>query len=314
VHFAPSNTPTVDFPPPDYSASRFGWLNKLKYAHRNMAIAMAVLKCGIAKQDEAFRRDTLGLDKLNLGAIVSDLEREPSLHAYSALLQPKPADWPDWVFVLGAFVLREDAVQAGIRVGPESAEIAAFMARAEDKPVYVGFGSMEGTRDVMVNFVRAAVQRVRRRVVLCCSKALYVQVAAQLPEDCLASVLHVHDVPHSYLFPQCACIVHRHDRGSPRGWSAQRHRAGAEVVRPAVLGPSRGPLASGRGGSSSRRDGARMRAFVAERPGPGNGAAGSGAPLFPRSQRRGSGRAPAGAGFEVNAFIAYHVGRSELCF
>jgi len=217
VHFAPSNTPTKEFPPPDYAASRFGFVNKLMYTHRDYLIARAIVDCGIAKTHDDFRERTLGLPRLGLGTIVSDISLEPSLHAYSPELQAKPADWPAWVFVVGAFALPGEDERA------PPARLAQFVSGGD--VVYVGFGSMEGTADVLRRFVHAARNELKLRVVVGATREAYA-AAGLHDDDDDSGVVRAEDVSHAWLFPRCACVVHHGGAGT----TMTALKAGARMV------------------------------------------------------------------------------------
>lgn len=70
VHFAPSDTPTFSFPPPEYSPFSNQLLNKLSYHWRGLKLVLAASKCGLIDADEKYRKETLGLPKPPLNETV----------------------------------------------------------------------------------------------------------------------------------------------------------------------------------------------------------------------------------------------------
>ncbi|MFT4297283.1 MAG: glycosyltransferase [Micropruina sp.] len=121
------------------------------------------------------------------------------LGAWSPTLVPPPDDWPANVSVTGAWRL-----PASARWRPDPA-LQAFLDAGEP-PVYVGFGSMpsfSGTRPLMDALLTGL---AGRRVILTGSAAE--RVAAS--EDVFVTGF----VPHDWLFPRCAAIVHHCGAGT----------------------------------------------------------------------------------------------------
>lgn len=156
-----------------------------------------------------------GLAPAWLGAL--GLDRQASMrvvYGISPLVLPRPADWGPNVALTGAWSL--DA-PAGWQPTPE---LAAFLAAGEP-PVYVGFGSMIGTdADRLTATVVAGLRLAGRRGVLLGGWQDLGRGA--LPE----TVLRVDDVPHEWLFPRCAAVVHHGGAGT----TAAGLRAGVPAV------------------------------------------------------------------------------------
>lgn len=150
-----------------------------------------------------YRREKLGLPPLPLrGSLVQAGERFPILYGYSPLVVPRPPDWGDEVAVTGYWFLdRPEGWQP-------PAELAAFLA-AGPPPVYVGFGSMSSGDPVETTrlVLRALDMAGRRGIVLTGWRGLS---RAGLP----ASVYAVEDVPHDWLFPRMAAVVHHGGAGT----------------------------------------------------------------------------------------------------
>jgi sterol 3beta-glucosyltransferase len=160
-----------------------------------------------------WRRDVLGLppakgeDKLH-GKLVT------KLYAYSQAVVPRPADWDESSFVTGYWFL--DA-PAGWQ--PEPA-LVKFLQEGPP-PVYVGFGSMfmhGGARktEIVLKALRLAGQR-----------GVLATGWGGLTMDNVPEGIFVLDaVPHDWLFPQVAAVVHHGGAGS----TGAALRAGKPVV------------------------------------------------------------------------------------
>jgi len=164
----------------------------------------------------AARRDLLGLPPMSLKAPYAAERRKgkPVLYGYSPTLLPKPNDWPDNVHVTGAWFPEPDSEWQ------PSPELVDFL-NAGTPPVYVGFGSMHArnadqhTRNVVEALTRAG----QRGILLTGWGAL---AALELPEHVLA----LSSVPHDWLFPRTAAVVHHCGSGT----TAAGLRAGVPTV------------------------------------------------------------------------------------
>jgi sterol 3beta-glucosyltransferase len=144
---------------------------------------------------DAFRR-RLGLGRARwLGPSVPVARRPPALLGYTRAIVPRPDDWPEHVTVTGAWLLDPPADWRP----PD--DLLAFLA-AGPPPVYVGFGSMTVEEpEALTAAVVAALRRAGLRGVLSTGWG------ALAPADG-DDVWNVGDVPHAWLFPQMAAIVH----------------------------------------------------------------------------------------------------------
>ncbi len=165
-----------------------------------------------------FRRE-IGLPVQSNRENVDARRRMTMLHAVSRHVMPHPADWPDHFHVSGYWFLDEDAGRT-----PPS-ELVDFLA-AGAPPVVIGFGSMtgsdpEGLTRLIVDAVRAS---GRRAVLLAGWAGLG---ALRLPPGMLA----LPAVPHAWLFPRAAAVVHHGGAGT----TAAGLRAGVpSVIVPAM--------------------------------------------------------------------------------
>ncbi|MFV8131931.1 glycosyltransferase [Streptomyces syringium] len=124
----------------------------------------------------------------------------PVFHGFSPLVVPRPEDWPPGVEVSGYWwPARPDGWQP-------PAELVDFL-QAGPPPVFIGFGSMAvGQGGRLSELVAAAVERAGVRAV--------VQAGWAELSGCGADVLAIGDVPHDWLFPRTAAVVHHAGAGT----------------------------------------------------------------------------------------------------
>jgi sterol 3beta-glucosyltransferase len=160
-----------------------------------------------------FRR-RLGLSAVTAPRFYRIFRSTPLLSAYSPSIIPHPKDWPDSVHVTGYFYLdNQDDWQ------PPSA-LNAFL-EAGDPPIYIGFGSMAGRNpEQLARLVSEALDRSGQRGVLLTG---WGGLRAGLVPD---NVFVVDSVPHSWLFPRMAAVVHHGGAGT----TAEGLRAGVPTV------------------------------------------------------------------------------------
>ncbi|MPZ53039.1 MAG: glycosyltransferase [Acidimicrobiia bacterium] len=151
----------------------------------------------LRRKVQSWRQDDLGLGPLPfLGPYsVLDHERHPQLLGVSPAVVPPPPDWPPHVHVTGYWFLDPPSDW----VPPD--EVAAFLAEGPEPPLFVGFGSMTGVEDVAEQICRTALSLGYR----------IVTTAGATPNN---SVLPVESIPHSWLFPRMAGVVHHGGAGT----------------------------------------------------------------------------------------------------
>ncbi|CAA9577642.1 MAG: UDP-glucose:sterol glucosyltransferase, partial [uncultured Thermomicrobiales bacterium] len=192
-------TPTQAFPSPLTPALRLGGaLNRLSFR-----VMRQMFWQGFKVADVATRRE-LGLGKGPWGGPYRALERNrvPALYGYSPHVLPRPADWPAEHHVTGYWFL---GAPEGWTPPPD---LAAFLDAGEP-PVFVGFGSM-GSRDPREagRVALEALERSGRRGVL--ASGWGGLTAADLPD----TVFPVTSIPHTWLFPRMAAVVHHGGAGT----------------------------------------------------------------------------------------------------
>jgi len=190
------------------------WYNKLSYT---------ILHKGYHQYDDVvneFRQDVLGLGKYPKSTSpiqMADGSPIQVLHGYSKLVWPPPGDWPGTAYVTGYWFLDpEDDWQP-------PAALTAFL-KAGEAPVYVGFGSMAGRNpERLTNIVIDAFQKANVRGIIATGwGGLDV---SKLPK----TIFKLDKVPHSWLFPRVAAVVHHGGAGTTA--------AGLRAGRPTVICP-----------------------------------------------------------------------------
>ena len=166
--------------------------------------------------DKAARQEVLALPPAPIwGPFRSPrLRRGPLLYGFSPAVVPPPNDWGPDVHVTGYWFLDQEETWT------PPAELVAFLEQ-EPRPIYVGFGSManrdpEATTALIVEAVAEAGQR-----------AVLLSGWGELRQDNLPEkVFMARSIPHAWLFPQVAAVVHHGGAGT----TAAGLRAGAPSV------------------------------------------------------------------------------------
>jgi sterol 3beta-glucosyltransferase len=164
---------------------------------------------------DAARKKVLGLWPLGpLGPFLDYMFPPVSLDGYSAHVVPPAADWGKKHHVTGFWFLDDGR---GYR---PPADLAAFLA-ADPAPVYVGFGSMHNRDpEAATRLVIEALERAGQRGVLLTG---WSGMSAGGASD---RVYFLNNVPHDWLFPRVAAVVHHGGAGT----TAAAMRAGVPAV------------------------------------------------------------------------------------
>ena len=143
--------------------------------------------------------------------------QRPLLYGFSPSVIASPPDWPPHIHVTGYWFLDHPADWQP----PEA--LRAFLA-AGPPPVYIGFGSMRNRRpEEMTALAVEALTLAGQRGIL--STGWGGLQSEQLPE----TILSIESVPHDWLFPRMAAVVHHGGAGT----TAAGLRAGV----PSILVP-----------------------------------------------------------------------------
>ena len=211
----PALVPTREFASAAWPCRVPGVLNRPSYR-----AARALSGAWARPQIERWRRDVLALpprpgrhDPLRAAAGGP----VPVLHAYSAHVVPRPADWPASAQVTGYWLLPSAPGWTPPR------RLAEFL-EAGDPVVYLGFGSMPGPDpEALAAALAAAAARLGFRAVVASSSPALRRL---LPAG---RFLVIRQAPHDWLFPRVRAVVHHGGAGT----------TGAAVTagRPQVIWP-----------------------------------------------------------------------------
>jgi sterol 3beta-glucosyltransferase len=140
----------------------------------------------------------------------------PICHGYSPEVVPRPADWPATVHVTGYWWPARPP-------GWQPPDLLVDFLGAGPPPVFIGFGSMTPHHERLHDVVAAAVGRAGVRAVVQSGWA----GLAPAGDD----ILLVGDLPHDWLFPRTAAVVHHAGAGT----TGAGLRAGVPAVPVPVL-------------------------------------------------------------------------------
>jgi sterol 3beta-glucosyltransferase len=207
----PLYTPTREFPSPFFPVQNLGPFNKA--SHQLLA------KIGPAmygRPVREWRREVLGLPPAKGESLLRG-RPIPMLYAYSKAVVPRPADWGEHVAVTGYWFL-----DAPPDWHPPP-DLVKFLADGPP-PVYIGFGSMfmAGGAQTTALVLRALELSGQRGVIATGWGGLTAETAP-------AHVHFLEAVPHDWLFPQVAAVVHHGGAGTTG--------AGLRAGRPTVVCP-----------------------------------------------------------------------------
>ena len=201
-HLQPAMMPTQAFPsalipPPPFQS---GTLNHLTH----VAIGQVFWQVMRGMFNE-IRQEMFALPPWPLAGPFAQIirERRPVLMGYSRHVLPPPPDWdPALIHVTGYWFLDSSANWQ------PSAALRQFLSEGPP-PVYIGFGSV-GSRDgrAMTNLALAALAETGQRGILLRGWG------GLEPGDLPPTVLMVDNVPHDWLFPRMAAVVHHGGAGT----------------------------------------------------------------------------------------------------
>lgn len=141
----------------------------------------------------------------------------PYLYGYSPSLLPKPTDWDTLQHVTGSWYLDEPN-----NFQPPS-EVLRFLENGPP-PIYIGFGSMNAENpERQTQIALKALELTGQRGLLLTE---WGAIAEQPPTP---NTLFIHNIPHSWLFPRVAAVVHHGGAGTTA--------AGLRAGIPSILTP-----------------------------------------------------------------------------
>jgi sterol 3beta-glucosyltransferase len=193
-------TPTRAFPGillPSFLSKLGGTFNWLSHL-----LVQQLMWQGFRTADRLSRQQVLNLPPAPFwGSYKSAvMQRYPTVYGFSPSVIPKPADWQKTEIVGDWFLAASDWTPP--------ADLVEFLQNGAP-PVYIGFGSM-GIRnpEATADLVLQAIARTGQRAIL---QAGWGGLSkADVPDN----VLMVNSVPHSWLFPRMAAVVHHGGAGT----------------------------------------------------------------------------------------------------
>lgn len=124
------------------------------------------------------------------------------LNAFSPSIIPKPADWSEYAHITGYWFLDPPA---DFTPPPD---LVDFL-QSGSPPIYIGFGSMSGkVSQITAETALAALAKTQQRGIFLTGWGGVRNT--DLPD----TVFKLESIPHSWLFPQMACIVHHGGAGT----------------------------------------------------------------------------------------------------
>jgi sterol 3beta-glucosyltransferase len=204
--------PTGEFAPSIVTARSLGRFG-------NRAAGNALVALGTPAMGRPVREIRAELGLLRLGARDAvyrrpDAQRWPVFHGFSPSVVPRPADWRDGLEVVGYWWPARPTAWS------PPADLVNFLAGGPP-PVFVGFGSMTpADAGRLSDLAVAAGRQAGVRTVIQSGLAGLAQ--ADQADDFIV----IGDVPHDWLFPQMAAVVHHAGAGT----TAAGLRAGVSSV------------------------------------------------------------------------------------
>jgi UDP:flavonoid glycosyltransferase YjiC (YdhE family) len=172
--------------------------------HLSHHITRQIMWQGFRSADNIARKEVLGLSRAPFwGPYNSDhMKGCPILYGFSEMVVPKPSDWDNNLHVTGYWSL-----ETTTEWSPPPPLLEFFQSGS--LPVYIGFGSMshrnpEETADLVLEALSRAQQR-----------AILLSGWGGLRKDNVpSSVFMLDSIPHSWLFPRAAAVVHHGGAGT----------------------------------------------------------------------------------------------------
>jgi sterol 3beta-glucosyltransferase len=211
--------PTGEFPPSIVAARSLGRLG-------NRAAGQALVVLGAPALAGPVRelRAELGLPRLGTREAVfgqQDTEHWPGFCGFSPAVVPRPADWRPGLEVVGYWWPERPAGWS------PPADLENFL-NAGSPPVFIGFGSMTPAgADRLSDLVATAGRQAGVRMVIQAGQAS-LATAGPASDDAIV----IGEVPHDWLFPRMAAVVHHAGAGT----AAAGLRAGVPAVSVPMVG------------------------------------------------------------------------------
>jgi sterol 3beta-glucosyltransferase len=195
-------TPTREFPSvltPLPQSRVTSWINKL--SHR---LAQQMMWQTTRAVDNKTRRQVLNMAPAPFWGPFASLQQQKQtiLYGYSPQVLPPPKDWGHFIHVTGYWFLDPPA-------GWEPPVDLMNFLQSGPPPIYIGFGSIPNSKpEETADLVLQALARTGQRGVL--SSGWGGMKKENLPE----TVFMIGSIPHSWLFPRMAAVVHHGGAGT----------------------------------------------------------------------------------------------------
>lgn len=207
-------TPTRAFPSMAASSlpawlARVGWVNWLTFRLYNLSFFRMMMPV-----INPLREEILSLPLIPWSYYTRiDLSEVPIIYGYSVHVLPKPRDWGDHLHVTGYWFLEKH--------GWEPPQDLAHFIESGPPPIYIGFGSMvDAEAQKTTGIVMDALTITGQRAVL---HGGWSDLGFEAGSH---RAFKVRDVPHDWLFPRMAAVVHHGGAGT----TAAALRAGVPAV------------------------------------------------------------------------------------
>jgi sterol 3beta-glucosyltransferase len=150
-----------------------------------------------------YRKDILNLPSLSWRVYSNiDFSDLPILYGFSSQVVAKPPDWKDNLCITGYWFLEEEK-------NWQPPEDLIKYIEAGAPPIYVGFGSMMDKENKnVIDIVIEALAKLGQRGII--STGWNEVSDLEVPSN----ILFVDDVPHEWLFPKMAAVVHHGGAGT----------------------------------------------------------------------------------------------------
>lgn len=197
----PVLSPTTAFPSPfwPFQMPLMGCYNRFTYS-----VVEQLIWQPLRPQINRWRQEKLGLPAIPLAGPFGKMreQRQPILYCHSPHVVSRPPDWGDWLYVTGYWFLdRSPDWQP-------PADLVNFL-NSGSPPIYFGFGSMKNQDPrAEADRVIEALSRIRQRGVLSMGWG------GLFKENPPEHVFMVDSVPHDWLFPRMAAVVHHGGAGT----------------------------------------------------------------------------------------------------
>jgi len=151
-----------------------------------------------------WRRDFLHLKPTPFRGIHHRMYSEPTpvIYGFSEQVVTRPVDWPSSHQITGYWFMLE----SGDYVPPGD---LTYFIESGDPPVYIGFGSTGVSKSIEVfAMLKRTLQETGLRAVL----TIHRDGGSGLDQD--GSIFRIQEVPHTWLFPHMAALVHHGGAGT----------------------------------------------------------------------------------------------------